>query len=333
MAFSLHHSWVWDFWLAHQDGVHHLYYLHAPQGLGDPGLRHRNAVIGHAVSGDLRVWEDQGTILRPGPQGTFDSSATWTGCTVEDDDGVWRLFYTGSVFASGDSPVNTERIGVATAQGPGATDWRKNPLPQVSADPRWYETLADGTWKEEACRDPWVFRRPGEQHWTMYFTARAAPDQAAREAAVRGSAAPDLGVIGMATSADLETWEVGPPASASGSGFLHLEVPQFVDFGGRQAVLFSCGGDHLAAWRREQGDVGGIWAAPVSRDGRIDVLDAYLLLDQRFYSGRAVESPEGGWGLMAFHHPAPGEAFRGGITDPFPLSWGPDGRLHVSLPG
>src|SRR6185436_6862635 len=61
--------------------------------------------------------------------------------------------------------------------------------------------------------------------------------------------APDgRGVIGHASSEDLEAWEVGPPLSAPG------EVAQLVGLGGSWRVLFSATeGDHSAARRARPG--------------------------------------------------------------------------------
>ena len=53
VPFRLPDKWVWDFWFARQDGQHHIFYLQAPRALGDPGRRHHNATIGHAVSGNF----------------------------------------------------------------------------------------------------------------------------------------------------------------------------------------------------------------------------------------------------------------------------------------
>jgi beta-fructofuranosidase len=98
MGFSKDGHWVWDFWVADDGALFHLFYLHAPASLGDPDLRHRNARIGHATSTDLTDWTDHGTVLEPGAAGDLDASATWTGSVVRADDGSWRMFYTRSVF-------------------------------------------------------------------------------------------------------------------------------------------------------------------------------------------------------------------------------------------
>ena len=110
MAFNLPDHWVWDFWLADDGALHHLFYLHAPKSLGDPNLRHRNARIGHASSTDLREWTDHGQVFDAGAAGSFDGSATWTGSVVRGPDGLWRMFYTGSRFLAPDSDCMPARL-------------------------------------------------------------------------------------------------------------------------------------------------------------------------------------------------------------------------------
>lgn len=312
MTFARADHWVWDFWIADDGERFHLYYLHAPRSLGDPDLRHRNAIIGHASSTDLRAWDDHGPVLGPGEATRFDGSATWTGSVVRGDDGLWRMFYTGSRFLADDSIANIEAVGVATSAD--LHTWTKAPGPIVVADPAWYETLAGGTWREEAWRDPWVFRVGNE--WRMLLTARSAVGDPV-----------DRGVIGLATSPDLETWTVHPPASEPGAGFMHLEVPQHLEIGGRPVLLFSCDTAHLTGMR--SGDEGGIWvcAAPADApraDAAYPTASARRLLDERFYSGRAMRDRSGAWMLLAFENVGRDGGFVGRLSDPMPLTWSGD---------
>lgn len=317
MSFVLPDQWVWDFWTADDGDQFHLYYLHAPRTLGDPGLRHRNARIGHATSPDLTRWTDHGTVLGPGESGDFDAGATWTGSVVPGPDGDWKMFYTGAQFIHPEAFTNIESIGVATSGD--LHGWTKSAGPVVRADPRWYETLDQGTWKEEACRDPWVHPSPAGDGWHMLYTARA-----------RSGDLNDRGVVGHATSPDLETWTARPPLSRPGAGFMHLEVPQLATVEGKDVLLFSCPTDHLARSRRERGETGGVWAAPAEDDGTFAVEDAYLLLDQKHhYSGRAVQGRDGRWIMLAFNHVEDEAGFVGGVCDPLPLVWSREGRLTI----
>lgn len=316
MTFTLEHHWVWDFWLADDGELFHLYYLHAPKSLGDQQLRHRNAKVGHATSRDLVDWVDHGLVLSPGGRGDFDETATWTGSVLRGPDGLWRMFYTGSRFLSPVSAANIESIGVATS-----TDlhtWTKA-AGVIAADPRWYETLGDLSWPEEAWRDPWVFADPAGDGWHMLITARAnAGDKR------------DRGVIGHATSPDLESWEVQPPLTGAGAGFSHLEVPQVEMIDGRTVLIFSCDSPALAGTRSR--GTGGIWAVDVqSPTGPYDLTGARLLVNESLYSGRLVQNRAGAWVLLAFANSMNDGHFSGSLTNPIPIDFsGPDGTIALS---
>lgn len=313
MTFELPDRWVWDCWIADDGDRFHLYHLNAPRALGDPALRHRNAVIGHATSTDLRTWTPQGLALGPGRPDDFDATATWTGCVVPHGES-WRMFYTGSVFLSPEAHTNIESIGAADSGD--LHQWSKSPHGRLHADPRWYETLRDGTWHEEAWRDPWVFFEGGL--WHMLVTARANP------AAVAGDSR-DAGVVGHATSPDLDRWTVREPLSATGAGFAHLEVLQAFDFHGRGFVLFSCDRAHLAGERAED-RTGGVWVAP--RDtttGWCAIEEARLIHDESLYAARLVRERDGGHALIGFMNTGEDGEFGGRISDPIRLEAGPDG--------
>jgi beta-fructofuranosidase len=317
MAFSKDGHWVWDFWFADDGERFHLYYLHAPTALGDPDLRHRHARIGHATSLDLIEWDDLGEVLSAGESGDIDSSATWTGSVVLGDDGLWRMFYTGTSFLSPRAITNVESIGVAVSED--LHEWRKDPRLRLQADPDWYELLQDGTWHEEAWRDPWVFRDADGDGWHMLVTART------RSTRLRGDR--DTGVIGHARSADLLHWTVQSPLSPAGSGFAHLEVPQVIRLGGRDQLLFSCDSAHLAGERA--GARGGVWIAPAhSASGPFDTASARLLVGEELYSGRIIEDRSGTPRFIAFENTSASGGFQGRITDPYDLIIdGPELRL------
>ncbi len=317
MTFTLDTHWVWDFWLADDGELFHMYYLRAPKSLGNQHLRHRNAKVGHATSVDLTTWTDLGVVVQPGQPGDFDETAIWTGSVLQGPDGLWRMFYTGSRFLSADSNANIETVGVATS-----TDlhtWTKAAGPITEADPRWYEKLGDSSWPEEAWRDPWVYADPAGNGWHMLVTARAnAGDES------------DRGVIAHATSADLETWTVQPPLSSVGAGFKHLEVPQIVTIDARTLLLFSCDGPALAGAR--SGEMGGIWAleAP-SPTGPFAVDDAQLVVDERLYSGRIIRNREGAPVLLAFENSTTEGEFVGSLSDPIPVVWDADSTTITLL--
>ena len=314
MSFNLTDHWVWDFWLADDGTEFHLYYLHAPKSLGHPDLRHRNARIGHATSADLVNWSNHGQIFDAGTPGGFDGSATWTGSVIRDDNGLWRMFYTGSRFLSPDSAANIETVGLAISAD--LHTWTKRPGPVCAADPALYETLGTSNWPEEAWRDPWVFRT-ADGMWHMLITARG-----------KVGAEPDRGVMGYATSTDLETWTVQPALSASGSGFAHLEVFQVIEVEGQNHIIFCCDTPKLCGAR--QGQTGGIWTMPVGEmPGSVDFSKARLLVDEKLYAGRIAKNRDGKPYLMAFNNVTSDGVFMGGISDPLPLQTGADAYLEL----
>lgn len=319
MTFALTDRWVWDSWVARADD-YHLYFLQAPKSLGDPEHRHRNATIGHAVSRDLVTWTEVGGALASGAQDAIDATATWTGSVIRHPDGSWRMFYTGARFLAEGESANVQTI--ACARSDDLVDWQKLPAVAISADPRWYEVLANGTWREEAWRDPWVFPDPDGDGWRMLITARA-----------NHGAQLDRGVVGHAWSRDLEHWTVLPPLSAAGEGFAHLEVPQVVCIDGRWVLIFSCDSVHLAGHRAGQVDGGGIWSVAI-REPRspFRLESAVRLTGDEYYAGRVVQAPDGNWSLLAFSNRSGTGDFAGHLTDPMPLSWSDAGTLTAQRP-
>ena len=313
--FSLPDSWVWDFWLADDGERHHLFFLYASRALKDPEARHYRASIGHAVSTDLTDWTRVEDALVRSDAPAFDDLATWTGSIVRGDDGLWRMFYTGSTLAP-DGLKNIQSIGVATSED--LYGWTKSAAnPILTADPRWYETLSPD-WHDEAFRDPWVFRDPTGEGWHMLITARAKTgDPFSR------------GVVGHATSTDLDHWVLQPPlTSPVDDGFGQLEVTQTESVDGQPVLIFSCLAEHASAARREH--TGGVWAAPAGGlVGPFDIDAAYPITDASLYSGRLVRLRDGSWAMLAFRLTGEHTPFVGEITDPLPVAWD-GGRLVVA---
>lgn len=305
-------SWVWDFWFADDGDRYHLFFLKASRALLDPDRRHWRATIGHAVSRDLTHWAEVQDALIPSDGPAFDDLATWTGSVVRDDDGRWRMYYTG---VSRQTDGLVQRIGWAASED--LLTWTRASGPEgLGPDARWYEALADGHWPDEAWRDPWVFRAPDGSGWRMLITARANagdPDQ--------------RGVVGSARSSDLQNWEVEPPLSTPNAGFGQLEVLQLEEVDGRWVLLFSCLGGELGGERT--GEDGGIWAVNVtSPTGPFDITGAYRLTDESLYVGRLIRNRDGHWVMLAFHNATADGGWAGEISDPMPIRWDGD-RLIV----
>lgn len=305
-------SWVWDFWTADDGDRYHLFFLKASRALIDPDRRHWRATIGHATSTDLSSWTEHADAVLPDDSPNFDDLATWTGSVVRQDDGMWRMFYTAVSRAEGGL---SQRISSVVSAD--LFTWHREPGRQVLVpDPQWYETAETRQWPDQAWRDPWVFR-DGET-WHMLITARANHGEA-----------DDRGVVGHATSPDLQAWTVQPPLSRPGAGFGHIEVVQTVNVDGRPVGLFSCLGSELSRGRRGDDPVGGIWAFPTdSLAGPFRTEESYRVTDEHLYVGRLVEDRAGHWQFLAFRNDDGHGGWVGEITDPQPVAW-VDGRLTI----
>lgn len=313
-------AWVWDFWCARRGPEHHVFYLQAPRALGDPELRHRNASIGHAVSHDLATWRVLPDAIRPGPPGSWDDAAVWTGSVIASRSGGWWCFYTG-VNAAEDTLV--QRVGAALSDD--LVAWRKHPgNPLIELDPGRYELLDRSVWHDQAWRDPWVMAADGG--YQAYLTARCrAGDPAGR------------GVIGLAHSRDLESWRVDDPVTLEPAGqFGQLEVPQVVELEGRWYLIFCTGAEtHSRAWRRRTGAAprtGTYYALADGPDGGFRLVDSAPLGPDdgsTCYAGRIVPTDDGPRFLAWRMYDSAG-VFAAEIIDPMTVAVGPDGNLRLS---
>ena len=321
MSIKIDGKWLWDSWYAKDGDTWHGFFLQADTSLIDPDLRHLNVSQGHATSKDLTNWTHLGTMFKPAAAPAWDDSTTWTGSVVQDDAGLWHLFYTGTTLAE---KSLYQRIGHATStdahswvrvgsglcldlEGPNADTYEKDHI--------------IGHWHDRAMRDPWVMRDPDSDGWLMYFTARAP-----------GIPEPNAGgAIGFATSSDLIHWTLRPPVFTGGFG--QLEVPQVFQQGDHWYCLF-CTSSHQ--WSDQQRRTNA--HAPVTGTH-------YLIADHprgpwrvalgfldganpcRRYAARIVETPTG-MVILGFAH-GPNDQFGGYVMDPEPVTISPDGLLHV----
>src|SRR5918998_1405285 len=244
--FRLPEAWVWDFWLADDGQKYHLFFLYASRALGNPDLRHYRASIGHAVSDDLVNWDRVVDALARSDAPAFDDVATWTGSVIRNpSDGTWYMFYTGAT----QTPAgNVQKIGYATSQD--LLTWRRAPAnPILQSEPPWYEKLVDGTWHDEAFRDPWVLQDPDGNGWHMLITART-----------NHGPTDNRGVIGHAWSPDLKAWQLRPPLSEPNQGFARMEVVQTARVDGQDLLMFSALAKDMSA-ARATSTTGGVWVA------------------------------------------------------------------------
>ena len=307
MTLRLADKWVWDSWpFTDGQGSHHLFYLQADRSLGDPELRHRNPSIGHAISADFRTWTVLPDALAPSAGPAWDDFATWTGSVVRGPSGRYHLFYTGASHA--DAGL-VQRIGRADSDD--LVHWERfGDGPLLEADERWYERY-DGSWHDEAFRDPWVFADPGGDGWHMLITARAKD----------GGELVSLRVPGHAWSPGLDRWGGRPPLSAPGR-FGQMEVPQLVVIDGAPHLVFCCGEGEYEPSRIAPGTPGGVWVLP--SDGGVlgpwDSDKARRIAHGSLYAARVVTDVDGRPRAVGFSNEVDGR-FVGEILDPVDLTF------------
>lgn len=323
MGFIPEQHYLWDFWLVSPQewgdlhAPYHLYYLQALRTLRNPNLRHGAATVGLAVSHDLRQWVNYGTVLEAGPPGSWDDLAIWTGSVIVRD-GVACMFYTGLCKAE---KGLVQRIGLAISSD--LVHWERDPgNPLLEVDTRWYEP--QGTEKKEAqtWRDPYVVYSSDEETYYMFLSARA-----------NNGPYDGRGVIGLARSTNLLSWEVLPPMSTPGD-FTEMEVPQVVSANGHYYLLF-CAARHSAVRLSPTGAKywwGTHYLIADKLTGPYHFLtDEPLVADTpgTYYAGKLVRDSAGRLYFMAWRQWDEAGNFCGGLSDPAEVHILPDGRLYV----
>ncbi len=301
MTFRLPDHWVWDSWLADDGEKYHLFFLRASRALIDPNRRHLRASIGHAESTDLEEWTLLPDALVAADEPAWDDLATWTGCTVQGTDGTWHLFYTGVSRAEGGLQ---QRIGSAVSDD--LVTWTRSEMPPLEADAQWYEKLDEGTWQDEAWRDPFVFFDEDSQLWQMLITARSRagdPDQ--------------RGVVGHAVSADLTHWSTRPPLSAP-AGFGEMEVIQSRDVDGEAVLVFSCLPDKAPGIAVDTSSTGTWIARGKSVLGPWDITGSTSFFAPGVYAAQLFRKRDGEWVVFGFQNSVDGK-FVGEIASPVPF--------------
>ncbi len=141
------------------------------------------------------------------------------------------------------------------------------------------------------------------------------------------------GVIGLARSTNLLSWEVLPPVSMPGN-FTEMEVPQVVPMNGRYYLLF-CATRHAAARLSSTGAwswSGTHYLVADELTGSYSPLtDEPLVADATgtYYAGKLVRDSAGELHFIAWRQWDEGGNFCGGLSDPAEVHILPDGRLQV----
>jgi beta-fructofuranosidase len=318
----LEEYWVWDSWVADDGDLYHLYFLHAPRSLGDPGLRHVNATVGHATSRDLVTWDYLGQCLGPADTG-FDDLAIWTGSVVRAE-GRWWMFYT--AISTAGHHIFDQRVGAAVSDD--LHRWRRvSDQPTLPVDRRWYKTLhldppgttgPDLKLASETWRDPLVLPDPDGDGWHMLLTARAV-----------GASRNDDGVVAHARSRDLATWQMGPPLCDPGAGFGQLEVLQSKVVDGRAVLVFTCHPQEMTPERVAGSGEFCTWSVPSPGVlGPWDVREARpFTAEPDLFAAPLVQQRDGGWAIIGFRNTEPKGIDGFHILDPVPVTLDAEGYL------
>ena len=191
-------------------GQYHVFYLKAPL----PPLRDeaKHTAYAHVVSSDLLHWEEWPLAIQPGSEGEPDSVSCWTGSLIESS-GIFHLFYTGY---SGEQKPQV----ICHATSSNLREWEKDPAnPILQADLRWYDP---SDW-----RDPFVFWNAQVREFWMLLAARTKDGPNNRR-----------GCIALATSLDLQHWEIRPPFWSPSLFYTH-ECPDLFYWYGKWVLVFS----------------------------------------------------------------------------------------------
>ncbi len=303
--------YLWDFWLLRHDGVYHLFHLRAPRDV-DPGRRHYVARVGHATSADLRTWRSEGAVLEPGPPGSWDDTAIWTGSVIQHR-GRFHMLYT-AIQMDGSNVI--QRIGLASSDD--LRRWHKHPAnPVLEADPRWYEFEDDSSHHERAWRDPYVVYHADDEAFYAAITARGNEGAQDRR-----------GCLGLASSVDLVHWDVRPPLYAPNE-FGQMEVPQWIAVNGHHQLLFSLYDKFHSSTRRDRLNqhpdalaTGTFVASADDRFGPFQLAADRPLVGASAaerYGAKLVRDPDGHWVLLHWLGFNGEGRFIGGLSDPQPV--------------
>jgi beta-fructofuranosidase len=299
--------WIWDSWIADDGERYHLYFLQAPRALGDPGLRHTAATVGHASSSDLVDWDYHGVALRPSTQG-WDDLAVWTGSVARGDDGVWRMYYT--ALSTAGHGIFDQRLGVAESDD--LMEWRRvGDAPLLDVARRWYKTLDVDPEASETWRDPFVFRDPDGDGWHMLISARD-----------RDAPRFSDGVLAHARSADMHKWELGPPVCEP-AGFGQIEVPQVRVVDGQPLLVFTCHPEEQSEQHTREFGHFSTWVVPGDAvTGPWDLTQARPFeAEPKLFAAPLVRLRDGNWAFVGFRNQEPEGILSFEIIDPIPVKF------------
>ena len=223
----LEDRWVWDSWVVDDGERYHLFYLQAPRSLGDAGLRHTHATVGHASSTDLVSWTVHPDALGPGAAGELGRPGD-----LDRLGGPGRRRGLADVLHG-----DLERA--ARAQGPADRAGRVRRPDDVAPGRRPAGRRGGPALVQVAGR-----RRAGQRDLArpagLPRPRRGRLAHARHGARGRGRRATTTASWRTPAATTCDAWAVGPPLCRPGAGFGQLEVPQVAAIDGRYVLVFTC---------------------------------------------------------------------------------------------
>lgn len=275
--FALDNEWVWDHWVTQHRGVYHLFFLYALKDVCDVNQRDYHASLGHATSLDLTNWTRLPDTITPGAPGSHDSLAIGSGCAVSKPSGGMRIFYT-ALSKDDNGQINSV---ISWADSDDCVHFVKGKRSFFAPDDRYYDVSA-GDDKNVLWGKPFVFNYAGT--WQMYFTARVKPNP-------YSDYGKRTGIVGYATSPDLDQWTAQPPMGQGGQ-FTRLDSIQARNINGKSMLIFSAPDDDAD---------GHVWVAPgqsLLGPWRLD--ESRYVTKDIYYGAQVFPTKNGAWRFTGY---------------------------------
>ncbi len=283
-------QWIGDMIPFFWRGEYHLFYL--PRA---PEARH---CWGHIVSQNLLEWKELPDAIAPSNEPNApDAVGCWTGSVVEHE-GLFHCFYTGF------NPKSRYPQTICHAVSDDLIHWSKDEAnPILVPDERWYEP--------QDWRDPFVFFNPEANEFWMLICARD-----------KRVAFERRGCVALATSQDLQNWQVHEPLWSGGICWA-AECPDMFRLDSCWYLVYSHGVTRYR-WTEKLGEV---WHASFP-----DTFDTeFFAAAKTLFDGK--RQILFGWvGTLEGERDSGSRQWGGHMALPRELVPQPDGSLAVKLP-